>query len=316
MSHVRNRPLTEEELLYYRPLLGKPPTFNNEDAERFEVMFRLLVKDLQVWDFASYDLVFEYAWNAWQIRFCSIQAATAIKCHVSNNLLEEVLTAKAEQVRAKAHELGRSPAEVAHLVDPNFRVNGTTLHLSVIPPMRKPTENDYNRALEKTAPLQDHLERRINNATRWRDDAYGLLEMHRAGYGREVQAITDKILDAEFKEVNDSPGNQVSVQSETDGDTTTEIVPETTTEITPETTTEIVSETTTGTTPETTTEIVPETTTEIIPEGTTETIPELPTETNFQPPDNAAARLSRDRHDVEPQNFGDPAQQSQRLRTS
>jgi hypothetical protein len=165
------------------------------------------------------------------------------------------------------------------------------LQLPVLLPTRKVTENDYNRALEKTAPFQDHLERRINNATRWRDDAYGLLEMHRVGYGREVQATTDKILDAEFKEVNDSPVNQMSGQSETEGNATTGTIPETTTEIAPETTT-----------------------TEIVPEGTTETetIPELPTETNLQPLDNAALSIvpadSETGHDVEPENCGESAQ--------
>jgi hypothetical protein len=223
-----NQPLSEDELLRYRPLLGKPPTFDNEEAERFEAMFRLLVKDLRVWDFVSYDLVFEYAWNAWAARFCSIHAATAIKRCVDNELVEEVMREKWEQVQAKANELGCSLAEAAHLVDPNFRVVGKKLNLGKITP-RKATENDHNRALEKTAPFQDHLDRRINSATRRRDDAYGLLEMHRAGYGRAVQAITDKILDAEFKEVDGSSGNQLSVQPGTETNTT-ETIPEVATE--------------------------------------------------------------------------------------
>ena len=228
MSEVANQPLSEEELNRYRPLLGKPPTLNDEDTERFEVMFLLLVKNLRVWDFVSYDLVFEYAWNAWVMRYCSIHAVTAIKRQVDYVLRGEVTREIWEQIQAKANELGLRPTEAAHLVDPNIRVIGKTLNLGKLTP-RKATENDNNRALEKTAPFQDHLERRINNATRRRDDAYGLLEMHRVGYGRAVQAISDEILDAEFKEVHGSSGNQLNVQPETESNTT-ETIPETTTE--------------------------------------------------------------------------------------
>jgi hypothetical protein len=211
--------MDEAELLRNVALLGPPPVLSTEDAKAFEEIFRRLAACFKVRDMLMLQLTREYTSNSWFIRRYTYHSAVAIERwhrRYREGQVEVAMFKKAQkekQVLAKATDMSRTPADIAHLVALENKIDDTVSDVDAIL-ARKPTELEHNLGLEKTAQFQEQLDRLLNSATRRRNDAYHLLEIYRAGLGQAVQETADKILDAEFAEIKEEAKDQISDQKD------------------------------------------------------------------------------------------------------
>lgn len=219
MTSKSVEPMAEAELRRHLALLGPPPVLSTEDAKAFEEIFLRLAACFKVRDMMMLQLTREYASNAWLIRRYTFHSAVAIDRWHHRYLKGQAEVAKfrkaqmEQEVRAKATQMSRSPADIAHLVALESKIEDTVSDIDAIL-SRKATEIELSLALEKTAQFQDQLDRWLNSATRRRNDAYQLLEMYCAGLGRAVQGETDKVLDVEFAEIKEETKEPVMNQSD------------------------------------------------------------------------------------------------------
>jgi hypothetical protein len=231
MSKETNMPMTKAELLGNMAFFGPAPVLTTENVKDFEELFLQFAKCFKVQDLVMMDLTWHYTANSWFSRRFLLHSTTAIERWYGNNRKTEMLNAQLKkdqyerQLQAKAQQISRTPADVAEMAALEKKIANTVTDIDRIF-ARKETEIDHSRALQITAEFQESLDRLNNSATRRRDDAYNLLERYSKGLGRAVQEKFDKILDAEFEEIENE---------KTETENKTEAEPESKIETEPET---------------------------------------------------------------------------------
>jgi hypothetical protein len=198
--------MDEAELLRNVALLGPPPVLTTENTQDFESTFLEFAKCFKVRDMLMTDLAWHYAANSWFVRRLMRHSTTAIERWSNRNReaekvrLQYIKVHCENQLQAKARQLSRTPADVAEMAALEGKIATTVSEIDGIF-TRKATEIEQNRALQVNAEFQENLDQLINSATRRRNDAYALLERYSTGLGRAAQETFDKILDAEFEEI-------------------------------------------------------------------------------------------------------------------
>jgi hypothetical protein len=210
--------MAEAELRRHVALLGPPPVLSTEDAKAFEEIFLRMAVCFKVRDMVMLQLTWEYASNSWFIRRYTYHGTVAVERwyhHQMEGQAELALYKKAQRekgVRNKAELMGQTPADIAHLVALEKKIDDTVSDVDAIL-ARKPTEFDHNRMLAQSAKFQEQLDRLLNSATGRRNDAFHLLEVYCGGLGRAVQETTHTILDAEFAEIKKEAKDPIADQS-------------------------------------------------------------------------------------------------------
>jgi hypothetical protein len=199
-------PMDEAELQRNVALLGRPPVLSTEDVEAFKKLFLELAKCFRVKDMLMLELAWQYAVNSWFIRRLMSHSTIAIERWYARNRETEIVQAQLKngqyerQLQIKAQLMSRNPADVAEMAALEKKISNTVADIDRIL-AHKATEIDHNRAIQVGAEFQDNLDQLINSATRRRNEAFYLLERYSTGLGRAVEKTVDKIVDAEFEEI-------------------------------------------------------------------------------------------------------------------
>jgi hypothetical protein len=209
-------PMGEAEMRRKLALLGPPPILTTENAKDFEVIFLEFAKCFKVRDMLMMDLTWHYAANSWFIRRNTRHSTIAIErlCrHIHENEEAKALYNKAlyeNKLQTLARKISRTPADVAEMAALEEKIANSVADVDGIL-AHTAAEIEQNRALQVNAEFQGNLDHLINSATRRRNDAYDLLERYSTGLGRAVKETFDKIVDAEFDEIE----NETKTEPET-----------------------------------------------------------------------------------------------------
>jgi hypothetical protein len=215
MKNKRIEPMDETDLQRNVALLGRPPVLSTEDVEAFKKLFVEIAKCFKVSDILMLELAWQYAVNIWFIRRLMTHSTIAIERWYVRNRDTEIVQAQIKnaqyerQLQSKAQQMSRNPADVAEMAALEKKISNTVVDIDRIF-AHKATEMDHNRAIQVSAELQMNLEQLINGATRRRNEAFYLLEQYSAGLGRTVEEAFDKIVDAEFEELQ----NETKIRTE------------------------------------------------------------------------------------------------------
>jgi len=212
-------PMPEAELRRNIVLLGPPPILSTEDAKNFEEFFLKFSACFKVQDMLMLQLVWEYTAHSWFICRYMRHSTVAIERwygRYREGLLDAAKRRKAQyekELQAKAQRLSHHPADVAEMAALESKIADTIKDIDDIL-TREPTELIHNQALQGTAEAQAGFDHLLNSAARRRNNVFDLLERYSRGLGRAVQEAADKVLDAEFEEIEeDQPKIETGVES-------------------------------------------------------------------------------------------------------
>jgi hypothetical protein len=223
-------PMAEAEVRRYMAMFGPPPVLSMEDPKAFEELFLNLVGCHKPRDFQSLLLVWEIAVDTWNVRRCTLHGTITIdrslrariEAEVKGERLMKLQYEKA--LRDKAERFSQSPSAAAELAELQEMVDNRAARIDAILD-RQPNDVDINIAFRSSVEFLHDLDQLHNSADRRRYGKYVLLEKHGAILERSAQE-TDKVVDAEFQEVEAETAGLLQVTTEVEikaaTDTTTE----------------------------------------------------------------------------------------------
>jgi hypothetical protein len=220
-------PMAEAEVRRHMAMFGSPPVLSTEDPKAFEQLFLNLVRCHKPPDFQSLLLVWEIAVDTWNVRRCTLHGTITIdrslRARTENEVkAERQMKAQYEKaLRDKAERFAQSPRAVAELAELQEMVDNRAARIDAILD-RQPNDIDINIAFRSSVEFLQDLDQLHNSADRRRYGKYVLLEKHSALLDRWAQEA-DKVVDAEFQEVEAETTGlpQVTTASATDEATDT-----------------------------------------------------------------------------------------------
>jgi hypothetical protein len=198
-------PMAEAEVRRYMAMFGPPPVLSTEDPKAFEELSLNLVRCHKPRDFQSFLFVWEIAVDTWNVRRCTLHGTITIdrslRARTENQVTaERQMKAQYEKaLRDKAKKYSQSPRDVAELAALQEMVDNRAARIDAILD-RQPNDIDINIAFRGSVKFLHDLDHLHNSADRRRYGKYVLLEKHGAVLDRSAQE-TDKVVDAEFQEV-------------------------------------------------------------------------------------------------------------------
>jgi hypothetical protein len=212
-------PMAEAEVRRYMAMFGPSPVLSTEDPKAFEELFLNLGRCHRPRDFQSLLLVWEIAVDTWNVRRCTLHGTITIdrslRARTENEVKAERFT-KAQYEKAlrdKAQKFSQSPRDVAELAELQVMVDGRAARIDAILD-RQPNDTDINIAFGSNVKFLHDLDQLHNSADRRRYGKYVLLERHSAILDRSERQ-TDKVVDAEFQEVEAETAGMPQVKTET-----------------------------------------------------------------------------------------------------
>jgi hypothetical protein len=181
------------------------PVLANESQERFEKFFDQVLITLQIQDMVEMILVRDFVLPSWEIARYTRHRVVDLDRKFKGELEKQVSHLQDKRARRTAFAqrliiyLGLRPWEHSQLIELGGQVHRDVEIAEVL--KHAPSELPYNRALEGSIRLHKDLEFLITGITKRRDQALDMLDRYRQGLGRRVKAVTEEILDAEYKEV-------------------------------------------------------------------------------------------------------------------
>ena len=202
-------PMAEAEVRRYMAMFGPPPVLSTEDPKAFEELFLNLVRCHKPRDFLMLLLVWEFASDTWAGRRCTLHGPITID-RALRAQKESAVTAEGQMkaqyekaLRDKAQKLSQYPQDAAELAALQEMVDKRAERIEAILD-REPNDFDINIVFRRNVEFLHDLDQMHNSADRRRYDKYVLLEKHSAMLDRSAQQ-TDKVVDAEFQEVEARP---------------------------------------------------------------------------------------------------------------
>ena len=208
METKKNVALSEAEMLRFLDLLGSPPVLSSENPEHFKEIFRLVAACVKPQNMIEVMNLWHYTCASWFIKRYLRHATLAIERHAAQISAFHAARAalrqqrKSSLERVEVQKLTEAPADVARLVRLENNIDATVGDVDVI---LDTAERDQNRALQQGIALQEQLNTLIISQAAIRNDALQQLEMFRVGLGQLASEATDKVIEAECKEVCDLP---------------------------------------------------------------------------------------------------------------
>jgi len=219
-------PMAEVEVRRYMAMFGPSPVLSTEDPKAFEELFFNLVRCHRARDFQSLMLVWEIAVETWNVRRCTLHGTITIdrslRARTENEVKGERLM-KAEHEKAlrdKAQKFSQSPRDVAELAALQEMVDNRAARIDAILD-RQPNDIDINIAFRSSVKFLHDLDQLHNSADRRRYGKYVLLEKHSAILDRSAQE-TDKVVDAEFQEVETATAGLLQVKTAAEAEAATD----------------------------------------------------------------------------------------------
>jgi hypothetical protein len=200
--------LSEAEMLRYVHLLGSLPVLSTENPEHFKKIFLLVAACVKPKDMIEVISLWHYTCASWFIKRYLRHATLAIERHAAQISAFHAARAAIRQQRrsglerVEVQKLTETPADVARLVRLENNIDATVDDVDAI---LDTAERDQNKALQQGIALQEQLNALIISQTAIRNDSLRQLEMFREGLGQLVSEATDKLIEADCKEVCDLP---------------------------------------------------------------------------------------------------------------
>ena len=221
MAMKKNAALSEAELLRYLALLGSPPVLSSENPEHYKEIFRLVAACVQPQNMLEVMNLWHYTCASWLIKRYLRHATVAIERHAVQITAFHAARAAIRQQRKSGLEakevqkLTQTPADVARLVRLEYNIDAAVDDVDAV---LDTAERDQNKALQQGIGLQEQLNTLIISQTAIRNDALRQLELFRVGLGQLVSDATDKVIEAECKEVDDLPHQNAAPSIAPSGD--------------------------------------------------------------------------------------------------
>jgi hypothetical protein len=202
MSHDREQTLDSTKALF-----GPPPVLSTEEPKQFDELFERMVACLKPRDTVELILIRHFVYALWEIERLTRYGTVSIERWYRETLQlraqqGKLLKARKEDLAWKnAEKNSTKPADIARLAaleDSFFEVLSDTDGIME----RRATEFEHNRAFGQGILFQERLDKLISSRIARRNDALQQLEHYRAGLGQLAQKAANKILDAEFEEIN------------------------------------------------------------------------------------------------------------------
>ena len=183
----------------FSAILGAAPVLSTEDGARYEEIWDNLIECFRPSDFLELLLIRQVQDETWKILRFTRHQTVAIERHFrdSNNQFQRArqLKARKEAAAEEAAERASQPSsELNRLLDLEDTVVGIVADGDRILE-RTPSEIDHNRALEAGIGFQERLDKLINSALAWRNDALRQLQIYRDGLGDHWRRISDDFID-------------------------------------------------------------------------------------------------------------------------
>jgi hypothetical protein len=214
MTNKSLKCMTEAELAGCKMLFGPPPVLSTEDQKQFEGILDKVIMCLTPQDMVELIYIRQFVQASWIIDRFTRHGTVSIERWYRQSLQYQAQrmkiqkTRKEAQAQNKADQSGQAPRDIAHLVALEENIIESASDIDEIL-LRKATELEHNRALEKGILLQEQIERLITSATTRRNGALGQLELYRIGLGQLVRESTSEIIDGECHEVSRQPQESV-----------------------------------------------------------------------------------------------------------
>ncbi len=191
-------------------LLGPAPILSTESAEQFDKVFDQLIVCLKVQDMVEGILIWDFAVPSWEINRYSRHRTVSFDRSFKQSLEFQVQRVKNEMAKTQglasdiAQQATQSPFDIARLARLEKKVESSATEIQEIL-KRTPTDLDHSHALEKSISFHKDVEFLITSLTKRRNEALRMLDLYRAGLGKQVDQAMNEILDAEYKVVDEHP---------------------------------------------------------------------------------------------------------------
>lgn len=189
-----------------KALLPPVPVLANESQEQFEKIFDQVAARLNAQDMVELILIRDFVTPSWELARYTRHRVVAFDRMVQDALEAQRQQVKIEEARREAmanrlaDHLVQRPPEVGRLLQLEEKVTEAADEMTETF-KRTAAELAYNRVLEKSIELHKDLEYLITSVTKRRNEALEMLECYREGLGKCAEKVTDEILDAEYKVV-------------------------------------------------------------------------------------------------------------------
>ena len=197
-------PLTRQQRLECVALLGPIPILSSEDQKRADKLYEAFVAALMAQDLLELMCMRDIAYETILIeryrinQTCAVERA-ALNTQQNREQLKKLRKERRDrQLQKVAERLGQTPADVAELIALERDVEEVPDDLDSLF-KHKALEVDLNAALERSLQKQQWWDALINSATKRRNNALQMLDFYRAGMGKDLIAMVNKLSRESFE---------------------------------------------------------------------------------------------------------------------
>ena len=191
-----------------KALLPPPSILSTESAMEFERVFDKLLICLKVQDAFEAMLIRNLAETTWELHRYGRLRGLSFERGFKQRLDYQVQHIKAQRIRQQkqvdnlAEYAALKPNDIAEVTRLEQKLHDSSDEVQEIL-KRTPTELDHAHTLEKTISFHKDVEFIIASITKRRNEALQMLDLYRAGLGKQVETAMNEIIEGEYEEVED-----------------------------------------------------------------------------------------------------------------
>ena len=208
MSKGKNAKTCRPTLTELKELLGPVLVLSSESAEQFKLVLDKLLACFNAQDIVEVILIRGYAEADWDARRYSLLRTVSFERGFKQRLDFQVQRIKTQHARQQkqvdnlAEYAALKPNDIAEVTRLEQKLHDSSDEVQEIL-KRTPTELDHAHTLEKTISFHKDVEFIIASITKRRNEALQMLDLYRAGLGKQVETAMNEIIEGEYEEVED-----------------------------------------------------------------------------------------------------------------
>ena len=208
MSKGYNAKTCRPTLTELKELLGPVLVLSSESAEQFKKVLDKLLARFNAQDIVDVILIRGFAEADWDARRYSLLRTVSFERGFKQRLDYQVQRIKAQRARQQqqannlAEYAALKPDDIAEATRLEQKLHDSSDEVQEVL-KRTPTELDHAHTLEKTISFHKDVEFIIASITKRRNEALQMLDLYRAGLGKQVETAMNEIIEGEYEEVED-----------------------------------------------------------------------------------------------------------------
>jgi hypothetical protein len=205
-ANVDGKKRTRAQIGKVRELFGPPPVLSTESERAYNEILSQFVESFAPQDVLELSLVRHLTDSTWEIIRYTRHKTLGIEARFRQHLLAEAQRKKLQaqrmqEIARKRAERSQTPANEDERLGELEKVVMTSVADVDEILDRVPKELDHARALEANIENHERLDGCLNASVSRRNDVLNQFELYRVGLSLRLRKLSDKIIDAEFSEV-------------------------------------------------------------------------------------------------------------------